>query len=48
MNEAEDHIMAAAAWTLGQLGGHSPSHAKAMAENDVPSDLLSVIFNKKF
>jgi len=42
MNEPEDHIQAAAAWTLGQLGGHSPSHAKAMAENDVPSDLLTV------
>lgn len=46
MNEAEDHIQAAAAWTLGQLGGHSPSHAKAMAENDVPSDLLTVKIRK--
>ena len=40
--EAEDHIQSAAAWTLGQIGGHSSSHAKAMAENDVPSDLLAV------
>lgn len=40
--EAEDHIQAAAAWTLGMIGRHSASHAKAMAENDVPSDLLAV------
>lgn len=40
--EAEDHIQAASAWTLGQLGGHSYQHAKAMADNDVPSHLLAV------
>ena len=40
--EPEDHIQAAAAWTLGQLGGHSNQHAKAMAEADVPSHLLAV------
>jgi len=40
--EPEDHIQAASAWTLGQLGGHSNQHAKAMAEADVPSHLLAV------
>lgn len=42
INEAEDHIKAAAAWSLGQIGGHSPEHARAMAEIDVPSHLLTV------
>ena len=41
-NETENHIQAAAAWTLGQLGCHSYNHAKAMAENDVLSHLLAV------
>ena len=40
--EEENHIKASAAWTLGQIGGHSVSHSKAMAENDVPSHLLAV------
>ena len=42
INEPEDHIKAAAAWSLGQLGRHSPEHAKHLAENDVPSRLLAV------
>lgn len=43
IKEKQSHIKAAAAWTLGQLGSHSESHAKAMAENDVPRDLLMVV-----
>jgi len=35
-------LKAAAAWTLGQLGGHSYNHAKAMAEADALSHLLEV------
>lgn len=42
INEKEDYIKAAAAWTLGQLGGHSYNHAKAMAEADALSHLLAV------
>ncbi len=42
VNEPEDHIKAAAAWSLGQIGGHSPDHAKFLAEADVPSRLLAV------
>ena len=42
MNEAEDHLKAAAAWSLGQIGRHSPDHAKFLAEADVPSRLLAV------
>ena len=29
VTEPEDHIKAAAAWSLGQIGRHSPEHAKA-------------------
>lgn len=42
IKEHQDHIKAASAWTLGQLGSHSESNAKAMAENDIPKDLLDV------
>jgi len=42
MNEPEDHLKAAAAWSLGQIGRHSPEHAKYLAEADVPSRLLAV------
>merc|ERR1712060_656653 len=42
INEPEDHLKAAAAWSLGQIGRHSPEHAKFLAEADVPSRLLAV------
>ncbi len=42
INEPEDHIKAAAAWSLGQIGRHSPEHAKYLAEADVPARLLAV------
>lgn len=29
---AEDHVRAAAAWSLGQVGRHTPDHAKAVAD----------------
>lgn len=35
-------MRAAAAWSLGQMGGHTPDHAKAMAENDIPQLLLQL------
>ena len=35
INEPEDHIRAATVWTLGQIGRHSPDHAKALAEGGV-------------
>ena len=41
-NEPEDHLKAAAAWSLGQIGRHSPDHAKFLSEADVPSRLLAV------
>lgn len=42
INEPEDHIKAAAAWALGQMGRHSPDHARALAEADCLSHLLAV------
>jgi hypothetical protein len=30
--EQEDHLRAAAAWSLGQVGRHTPDHAKAVAD----------------
>eukprot|EP00418_Pyrodinium_bahamense_P044509 CAMPEP_0179190602 /NCGR_PEP_ID=MMETSP0796-20121207/94644_1 /TAXON_ID=73915 /ORGANISM="Pyrodinium bahamense, Strain pbaha01" /LENGTH=476 /DNA_ID=CAMNT_0020894777 /DNA_START=123 /DNA_END=1553 /DNA_ORIENTATION=+ len=35
INEPEDHLKAAAAWSLGQIGRHTPDHARALAEADV-------------
>ena len=31
-NEPEDHMRAASAWTVGQIGRHTPDHAKAVAD----------------
>ena len=41
INEAADHIKAAAAWSLGQIGRHSPDHARALAEGEVLRVLLA-------
>ena len=38
--EKEDHIKAAAAWSLGQIGRHTPEHAKAVALANVLPRLL--------
>lgn len=35
LKEPEDHIKAAVVWTLGQIGRHTPDHAKALAEAGV-------------
>merc|ERR1712176_1456750 len=42
INEPEDHLRAASAWALGQIGRHSPEHSKFLAEADVPARLLAV------
>jgi len=42
IHEPEDHIKAAAAWSLGQVGRHTPDHAQAIAEADVLRRLLAV------
>jgi len=38
--EQEDHIKAATVWALGQIGGHTPEHAKAIAVSNVLPRLL--------
>jgi hypothetical protein len=35
--ETEDHLKSAAAWTLGQIGRHTPDHAKAVADTGAAS-----------
>ena len=40
MREHKDEIQAAAAWSLGQIGRHTPEHAKAIAQADVLPELL--------
>ena len=42
IREPEDHIKAASAWSLGQIGRHSPDHAKACAILNVLGRLLAV------
>ena len=38
--EKEDHLKAAAAWALGQIGRHTPEHAKAVSLANVLPKLL--------
>ncbi|KAM7176535.1 sperm-associated antigen 6 isoform 3-T3 [Macrochelys suwanniensis] len=40
--EREDHIKAAVAWALGQIGRHTPEHARAVAVTNVLPVLLSL------
>ena len=40
--ETEDHVKAACAWALGQIGRHTPDHAKALADANVFPKLLEV------
>lgn len=42
INENEDYIRAAAAWSLGQIGRHTPDHSKALAQADIFSKLINV------
>lgn len=41
-NETDDHILAVVTWTLGQIGKHTPEHAKSVADENVLSKLLEV------
>lgn len=40
--EPEDHIKAATAWALAQIGRHTPEHARAVAVTNVLPVLLSL------
>lgn len=39
--EPEDHVKAATAWSLGQIGRHTPEHARAVAAANVLPKLLA-------
>lgn len=41
--ESEQNIKAACSWALGQIGHHSPDHAKCLAENAVLPKLLNIL-----
>ena len=43
LNDKQEHVKAAAAWALGQIGRHSPEHAKMVAEQGVLLRLLQVL-----
>ena len=47
VHEPEDHIKAASAWSLGQIGRHSPDHAKALADANVFPKLLAVYLHQE-
>lgn len=40
--EKEDHILAATAWALGQIGRHSAEHSKLIATANVLPQLLKL------
>ncbi|KAJ3018867.1 Sperm-associated antigen 6 [Thoreauomyces humboldtii] len=43
VTESEEHIKAACAWSLGQIGRHSPDHAKTLADHAVLPKLLRIL-----
>lgn len=47
IEEPEDHIKAASCWSLGQIGRHSPDHARSLAENDVLRHLLACMVHEE-
>lgn len=47
VTEQEEHVKAAAAWSLGQIGRHSPDHAKTLADGGVLPKLLQVLTSCK-
>lgn len=40
--EPEDHIKAATVWSIGQIGQHTPDHAKAVAMANLLPKLLKL------
>ena len=46
VTEPEDHIKSASAWSLGQVGRHSPDHAKALADANALPKLLAVYLHE--
>jgi hypothetical protein len=44
-NEQEDHVKSACAWSVGQMGRHSPIHATAVAEASALPHLVSAFLS---
>jgi 3-methyladenine DNA glycosylase AlkD len=44
---SSDHVKAAAAWTLGQIGRHSSDHARAVAEGNIFPKLMDAYLSPK-
>ncbi|KAL0484954.1 HEAT repeat-containing protein [Acrasis kona] len=44
---ASDHVKAASAWTLGQIGRHSSEHARAVAEGNIFPKLMEAYLSPK-
>ena len=40
-SEGEDHLKSASVWSIGQIGRHTPEHAKAVADTGVLSTFMS-------
>lgn len=40
--EEEDHLKAATVWSLGQIGRHTPDHAKAVADTGVLPSMVNL------
>lgn len=43
--EKDDHMLAIIAWAIGQIGKHTPEHAKAVAVANILPKLLAVSEN---
>lgn len=47
VEEHEDHIKAAAAWALGQIGRHTTEHARHVAVANVLPTLLDIFVDPR-
>lgn len=47
IEEQEDHIKAAAAWALGQIGRHTVEHARHVAVANVLPTLLDIFMDTR-
>lgn len=43
LTESEDHLKAATVWSLGQIGRHTPDHARAIAEGGLFAPLVVLL-----
>jgi len=48
VNEPEDHIKAAAAWSLDRVGRHTSDHAEALAQQDVLRVLVEIYKDERY